>query len=113
MIETIVKDVYNRNISEFLKNKLAKLQRLDHFSHKNASPSNKIVNLSDYKPNPHKLAILGKGLSFCPSKEMEKIQFFSGIDLYFHSLKLIFIYFLISIFILLTRRKATEALYIG
>ena len=71
-IETVVKDVYNKKISELLKNKLAKLQRLNFFSNKNAPPSNKIVDLSDYKPSPHELAILEKGLSFCPSKKLMK-----------------------------------------
>ena len=68
-IEIVVKDVYNKKIFELLKNKLAKLQRLNPSSNKNASPSNKIVNLSDYKPSPYELAILEKGLSFCPSKK--------------------------------------------
>ena len=68
-IETIVKDVYNKKISELLKNKLAKQQRLNPSSNNNASPSNKIVNLSDYKPSPYELAILEKGLSFCSSKK--------------------------------------------
>ena len=65
-IEIIVKDVYNKKISELLKSKLAKLQRLNPSSNKNASPSNKIVNLSNYKSSPYELAILEKGLSFCP-----------------------------------------------
>ena len=36
-------DVYNKKISELLKNKLAKLKRLNPFTNKNASPSNKVV----------------------------------------------------------------------
>ena len=36
-IETVIKDVYNKKISELLKNKLAKLQRLNPSSNKNAS----------------------------------------------------------------------------
>ena len=68
-IEIVVKDVYNKKIFELLKKKLAKLQRLNPSSNKNASPSNKIVNLSDYKPSPYELAILEKDLSFCPSKK--------------------------------------------
>ena len=87
-IETVVKDVYNKKISELLKNKLAKLQRLNPFSNKNAPPLNKIVNLSDYKPSPHELAILEKGLSFCPSKKIDEIQFFSDIESYFRRLRL-------------------------
>ena len=69
-IETVVKDVYNKKISELLKNKLTKLQRLNPSSNKNASPLNKIVNYSDYKPSPYELAILEKGLSFYPSKKI-------------------------------------------
>ena len=57
-------------------------------SNKNASPSNKIVNLSDYKPSPYELAILEKGLSFCPSKKIDEIQFFSDIESYFRRLRL-------------------------
>ena len=87
-IETVVKDVYNKKISELLKNKLAKLQRPNPSSNKNASSSNKIVNLSDYKPSPYELAILEKGLSFCPSKKIDEIQFFSDIESYFRRLKL-------------------------
>ena len=79
-VETIVKDVYNKKISEFLKNKLAKLQRLNPSSNKSASPSNKIVNLSDYKLSPYELAILEKGLSFCPLKKIDEIQFFSDLS---------------------------------
>ena len=41
--------------------------------------SNKIVNLSDYKPSPYELAILEKDLSFCQSKKIDEIQFFSYI----------------------------------
>ena len=67
---------------------MAKLQRLNPFSNKNAPPSNKIVNLSDYKPSPHELAILEKGLSFFPSKKIDEIQFFSDIELYFRRLRL-------------------------
>ena len=87
-IETVVEDVYNKKISELLKNKLVKLQRLNPSSNKNASPSNKIVNLSDYKPSSHELAILNKVYLFAHQKKIDDIQFFSDIESYFRRFRL-------------------------
>ena len=88
-IKTVVIDIYNKKISQLLINKLAKLQRLNLSSNKNASLSNKIVNLSDYKPIPYELVNLEKGLSFFPSKKkIDEIQFFSDIESYFRRLRL-------------------------
>ena len=80
---------WNKNAIKIkLKNKLAKLQRLNPSPNKNAPPSNKIVNLFNYKPSPYELAILEKGLSFCRSKKIDEIQFFSDIESYFCHLRL-------------------------
>ena len=87
-IETVVKDVYKKKISELLKNKLAKLQLLNPSSNKNVFPLNNIVDLSDYKPSPYELVILEKRLSFCPSKKIDEIQIFSDIESYFRRLRL-------------------------
>lgn len=58
-------------------------------------PTTKTFNLSDYSPNPYKLKLLKKGLSFCPTNKADSFQLFERLTSFHqkpHS-KEIFLYY--------------------
>ncbi|XP_073443832.1 uncharacterized protein [Dendrobates tinctorius] len=65
-----------------------KPDNLDNHSIPDTKASNCVINLSDYKPNKVELAVLSRGLSFCPTKALDKTELCSDMEQYFRRLHL-------------------------
>jgi len=91
-IDNTANRTYARNITEHLMAKRKKLDKLLSNTNLEMDPANakgvKIVNLSSQTLTKTEESVLSKGLTFCPYKPIDEIQFFGEIECFFRRMRL-------------------------
>ncbi|XP_073508163.1 uncharacterized protein [Phyllobates terribilis] len=94
LIKETLYDFYKKLQHHLIINKIKKLGRLRKKTglnvvegkpnlHNHFNTSSSVVNLSQYEPNSGEINFLSKGLTFCPTKQLDTSQFCSDIEEFF------------------------------